>query len=186
MIGQGGFQLQLCGGEFQGERRIKRARLGSLFELVEHPLGLLHIEHGDGRVAEGTDRVGFQVDGRATTGAIHKLNVLPQLLDLFRRKSMDKILFFQELEKSDEVAIVVRASPIRERHVSLHVVSQPQRCCAARTAERVRQRGLRGRRVFPDKLDQLQRGAGRECQALEVIEPERLATGAHIDGLLSA
>src|SRR5882762_8912130 len=57
MIGEGGFQFQLCGGEFHRERRIKRPRLGSLFELVEHPLRLLHIEHGYGRVAEGTDRV---------------------------------------------------------------------------------------------------------------------------------
>ena len=84
MIGQGGFQLQLCGGEFHGEHRIKRLGVGSLFELVQHALRLLHIEHRDGRVAEGTGRVGFQVDGRPTIGAIHKLNVLPQLLDLRR------------------------------------------------------------------------------------------------------
>jgi len=85
MIGQGGFQLQLCGSEFHRERRIDRLRLGCLPELVQHPLRLLHIEHGDGRVAVGTSRVGLQVDGRPAVGAIHKLNVLAQLLDLLRR-----------------------------------------------------------------------------------------------------
>ena len=142
MIGQGGFQFQLCGSEFHRECRIERPRLGSLFELVEHPLRLPHIEHGDWRVAEGTDRVGFQVDGRSTIGAIHKLNVLPQLLDLLRREWMDEILFFQELEKADEVTVIVRASPVRERHVSLHVVRQSQRRCTPRAVERVRQRWL--------------------------------------------
>ncbi len=85
MIGQGGFQLQLCGSEFHRECRIERPRLGSMFELLQHPLRLLHIEHRDGRVAVGTGRVGFQVDGRPTIGAIHRLNILPQLLDLVRR-----------------------------------------------------------------------------------------------------
>jgi len=113
-----------------------------LFELLEHLLRLLHIEHGDGRVAVRTDRVGFQVDRRPTVGAIHKLNVLPQLLDLLSRQRMDEILFFQELEEADEVTVIVRASPISERHVSLHVVRQVQRRCAARTLERVRQRWL--------------------------------------------
>jgi len=56
-----------------------------LLQLFQHTLRLLHIEHGDGRVAVGTGRVGFQVDGRSAIGAIHKLNVLPQLLDLLRR-----------------------------------------------------------------------------------------------------
>lgn len=185
MIGQGGFQLQLCGGEFHGEHRIKRLRVGCLFELLEHALGLLHIEHGDGRVAVGTSRVGFQVDGRATVGAIHKLNVLPQLVDLVTRQRMDEILFFQELEKTDEVAVIGRASPIRERHVSLQVVRQVQRRGAPRTVKRVRKRRLSGCRVFADEFHELQCGAGRELQALEMIEPERLATGAHIDGDLS-
>jgi len=40
--------------------------------------------------------------------------------------------------------------------------------------------------VFPDKLHELQRGAGRELQAFEMIEPERLASGAHIEGDLAA
>src|SRR5882762_5219187 len=124
MIGQGGFQFQLCGSEFHRERRIKRPRLGSLFELLQHPLRLLHIEHGDGRVAEGTNRDGFQVEGRPTMGASHKLNILPQLLDLLSRQWMDEILFLQELEKADEVTVIVPASPISERHVSLHVVRQ--------------------------------------------------------------
>ena len=99
---------------------------------------------------------------------------------------MDEILFFQELEKTDEVAVFVSASPIRERHVSLHVVSEVQRRAAPRTLERVRQRWLTLRRVFTDTLHELQRGAGRELQALEMIEPERLASGAHVDGDLSA
>jgi len=182
MIGQGGFQLQLCGSEFHGERRIDRLGLGSLLELIQHPLRLLHIEHGDGRVAVGASRVGLQVDGRPAVGAIHKLNVLPQLLDLVSRQRMDEILFFQELEKTDEVTVFVRASPIRERHVSLHVVREVQRRGAPRTPERVRQRRLTLRRVFTDKLHELQRGAGGELQAFEVIEPERLASGAHVDG----
>ena len=186
MIGQGGFQLQLCGSEFHRERRIKWLKLGGLFELVEHALRLLHIEHGDGRVAEGTDGVRFQIDGRPTIGAIHKLNVLAQLLDLFRRKPMDEILFLQEFEKTDEVAVIGRASPIREGHVSLQVVREPQWRCAPRTAERVRQRGFPRCRVFPDKLHELESGAGGELQAFEMIEPERLASGAHIEGDLSA
>ncbi len=86
-------------------------------------------------MAIGAGRVGFQVDGRPTIGAIHKLNVLPQVLDLLSRQWMDEILFFQELEKADEVPVIGRASPIRERHVSLHVVRQPQRRCAPRTLE---------------------------------------------------
>src|SRR2546426_2392532 len=99
---------------------------------------------------------------------------------------MDEILFFQELEKADEVAVVARASPIRERHVSLHVVRQPQARRAPRTAERVRQRWLPRCRVFTDKLHELQCRAGRELQAFELIEPERLTTGAYIDGDLCA
>jgi len=63
MIGQGGFQLQLCGSEFQRSAGSSGLRRTSLFELVEHPLRLLHIEHGDGRVAVGTGRVGFQSCG---------------------------------------------------------------------------------------------------------------------------
>src|SRR5256885_13404950 len=94
------------------------------------------------RSAVGTGRGGFQVDGRPTVGAIHKLNVLPQLLDLIRRQWMDEIFFFQELEKADEATVFVPASPISERHVSLHVVRQPQLRCAPRTGERVRQRCL--------------------------------------------
>src|SRR5258706_14206227 len=87
---------------------------------------------------------------------------------------MDEILFLQELEKADEVTVVGRASPIRERHVSLHVVRQPQRRGAPRTVERVRQGRLPRCRVFTDKFHELQCGAGRELQALEMIEPERL------------
>ena len=99
---------------------------------------------------------------------------------------MDEILFFQELEKADEVTVFVSASPIREWHVSLHVVREVQRRGAPRTPERVRQGWLTLRRVFTDKLHELQRGTGRELQALEMIEPERLASGAHVDGDLSA
>jgi len=99
---------------------------------------------------------------------------------------MDEILFLQELEKTDEVTVFVRASPIRERHVSLHVVREVQRRGAPRTAERVGQRRLPLRRVFTDKLHELQRGTGRELQALEVIEPECLASGADVDDDLSA
>src|SRR5882762_624868 len=99
---------------------------------------------------------------------------------------MDEILFFQELEKADEVTVIVPASPIGERHVSLHVVRQPQRGCAPRTVEHGRQRWLPRRRVFPDKLHELQCGAGGELQAFQPIEPERLASGAYIDGDLSA
>ena len=40
--------------------------------------------------------------------------------------------------------------------------------------------------MFTDKLHELQRGAGRELQAFQPIEPERLASGAHIDGDLCA
>ena len=99
---------------------------------------------------------------------------------------MDEILFLQELEKTDEVTVFVRASPIRERHVSLHVVSEMQRRGAPRTLERVRQQWLTLRRMLADKLHELQCGAGGELQALEVIEPEPLASGADVDGYLSA
>jgi len=61
-------------------------------------------------VAVGTGGVGFQVDGSSAVGAIHKLNVLPQFLDLLRRQRMDEVLFFQELEKADEVTVFVSAS----------------------------------------------------------------------------
>jgi hypothetical protein len=40
--------------------------------------------------------------------------------------------------------------------------------------------------VFTDEFHELQRGAGRELQTFEMIEPERLASGAYIDGDLSA
>src|SRR5260370_37603153 len=99
---------------------------------------------------------------------------------------MDEILLFQELEKADEVTVFVPASPIGERHVALHVVRQVQRRGAARTWERARQRWLGRRGVFTDKLHELQCGAGRELQAVEMIEPEGLASGAHIDGDLCA
>src|SRR5258708_2174195 len=99
---------------------------------------------------------------------------------------MNEILFFQELEKADEVTVIGRASPVSERHVSLYVVRQPQRRCAPRATERVRQGRLPRCRVFTDKFHELQCGAGRELKALEVIEPERLATGAHINGDLCA
>src|SRR6267378_229193 len=99
---------------------------------------------------------------------------------------MDEILFFQELEKADEVTVIARTPPIRERHVSLQVVRQPQHRSTPRTAKRFRKRRLSGCRVFADEFHELQRGAGRELQALEMIEPERLATGAYIDGDLSA
>ena len=99
---------------------------------------------------------------------------------------MDEILFFQKLKKADEVAVIGRASPIREGHVSLQVVRQPERRCAPRTAEHGRQRWLPRCRVFPDKLHELECGAGRELQTLEMIEPEPLASGAYIDGDLTA
>src|SRR5437879_13563602 len=98
---------------------------------------------------------------------------------------MDEILFFQELEKTDEVAVFVSASPIRERHVSLHVVSEVQRRAEPRTLERVRQRWRTLRRGFTDTLHELQRGAGRELQDLERIAPERLESGAHSGGDLA-
>src|SRR5439155_664414 len=99
---------------------------------------------------------------------------------------MDEILFFQELEKANEVTVIGRASPIREGHISLHVMRQPQRSCAPRAAKRVRQGRLPRRRVFTDKLHELQSGARGELKALEVIKPERLAAGAHINGDLCA
>ena len=84
------------------------------------------------------------------------------------------------------MTVFVSASPVRERHVSLHIVREVQRRGAPRTAERVRQRWLTLRRMLADILHELQRGTGGELQALEMIEPERLASGAHVDGDLSA
>src|SRR5260370_37718614 len=103
MIGQGGFQLQLCGGEFHGEHRIKWLRLGSLLELLEHALRLLDIEHGDGRLAVGAGGVGFQAYSGPTAVTSHKLNVLPQIVGLVTRQPMDEILLFYELDKTSEV-----------------------------------------------------------------------------------
>jgi len=137
-------------------------------------------------VAVGTGRVGLQVDGRPAVRAIYKLNVLAQFVELVRRNWMDELLFLQELEKGDEVAVVGRASPIRERHVSLQVVRQPQRRCAPRTLHRGGKRWLRRGWVLPDEFHELQCGAGRKLQAFEMIEPERLASGADIDSDLSA
>ncbi len=99
---------------------------------------------------------------------------------------MDEILLFQELEKGDEVTVIAGASPVSERHVSLQVVRQVQRRGAPRAVKRFRKRRLSGCRVFADEFHELQRGAGRELEALEVIEPESLASRAYIDGDLSA
>ena len=142
MIGQGSFQLQFCRSEFQGECWVNRFRLGCFLQLVEQVLRLLHIEHGDGRVTIGARIVGCEVDGRAAMRAIHRLNILSQLLDLFVRQWLDKFLFLEELEKGDEVAVVAAAPPIGEGHVSLHVVRKVEDRGAARTAERVRERRL--------------------------------------------
>ena len=99
---------------------------------------------------------------------------------------MDEILFFQKLEKADEVAVIGCATPISERHVSLQVVSQPQHRRAARTVELLREGRLCRRGVLPDKFHELECRAGRELQAFEMVEPERLASDAYIDGDLPA
>ena len=53
-----GFGLLFCRSEFQGKGGIGRFGHGSLPELGEHLLLVLHVEHGDGRVAEGASGVG--------------------------------------------------------------------------------------------------------------------------------
>jgi len=62
---------------------------------------------------------------------------------------VDEILFFQELEKGDEVTVIGRASPVSERHVALQVVRQVQRRGAPWTLHRGRKRGLRGEGCSP-------------------------------------
>src|SRR5690349_9759032 len=94
---------------------------------------------------------------------------------------MDEFLFFQELEKADEVTIIRHAPPVNERHVSLQVMRKPQCGGAARTVEHSGESWLRGRRMFTDELHQFQRGAWREFEAFIPIEPESLAGGAHVD-----
>ena len=152
-----------------------------MLELIEHALGLTHIEHGDGRVAIGTSGIGCQVNGRAAAGAIHGLNVLAQLLDLPGGKPVDEILFFQELEKGDEVAVIAGAAPVGEGRIALHIVGKVQDRRAVRTAKRVRKRGLGGGGMFADKLHELERGARGELKTFEMIKPERLAIGAHVE-----
>src|SRR5580700_450801 len=113
-------------------------------------------------MAVGASRVGLQVDRCAAIAAVDGLYFLFQLLDLLRGERVDKILLFQEVEKTDEVTVATCTCPIVEAHVADHIVRKRQRARATGTFENVGKLRLDRRRVFANKLHELERRAGRE------------------------
>src|SRR5580658_6129959 len=137
-------------------------------------------------MAVGANRIGLQVDRCAAIAAVDGLYFLFQLLDLLRGKRVDKILLFQEVEKTDEVAVATCTCPIVEAHVADHIVSERQRARAMGTLENFGKLRLDRGRVFTDELHELERGAGGELKAFVLVEPERLASCADVDDNLGA
>src|SRR5579883_89183 len=74
---------------------------------------------------------------------------------------MDKVLLLEEVEKANEVAMLVGTVPVGKTHIAGNIMRQRQRASASRTHE-----------VWP----------GRKLEVLALVEPEGLARGAHLPG----
>src|SRR5437899_11473145 len=94
---------------------------------------------------------------------------------------MNKILFLEEFEKTNEVPMLVRTLPVGEPHISGDIMRQRQRGTASRTQQHLRESRFGGRRVLTDILHQFQRGPWGDLQVFVLVEPEGLARGAYFD-----
>src|SRR5215831_9751041 len=110
-----------------------------MLELLNKLLRLVHIQHGNRGTAVSAGAGSHEIDRCATIRAIDDLNLFSQVRDLLRRERPNKILFLQEIKKTDESPVPVIAPPISESGVALHVMRLQQVRVASRALKPRRQ-----------------------------------------------
>src|SRR5689334_1838171 len=105
--------------QIQRQQWIDRFGRGRVTQLSDERLRLFHVHDGQRRTTMRARRAFGDIDGTAAARTVDGLNVPSEVLQLGGRQRLDEVLLAQKIERRDEAAVTVIASPVLEGCIAL-------------------------------------------------------------------